>query len=105
MTNSTCVFKVYIPRRPRASPFLLLWLDQDYVVSFHFPQPTELAPPLLQLLDVEFQYPGREDFALKDINVGIDMGTRVAIVGPNGAGKSTLLNLLAGDIEPVKVQQ
>lgn len=79
--------------------------DQDYVVSFHFPQPSELAPPLLQLLDVEFQYPGREDFALKEINVGIDMGTRVAIVGPNGAGKSTLLNLLAGDIEPVKVQQ
>ena len=73
----------------------------DYTVKFDFPQPTELTPPLLQLLDVGFSYPGKEDFGLKDINVGVDMGTRVAIVGPNGAGKSTLLNLLAGDIEPV----
>ncbi|TYK24584.1 ABC transporter F family member 4 [Cucumis melo var. makuwa] len=40
-------------------------------------------------------YPNRKDFRLADVDVGIDMGTRVAIVGPNGAGKSTLLNLLA----------
>eukprot|EP00899_Mesostigma_viride_P021468 jgi/Mesvir1/29322/Mv01577-RA.1 len=73
---------------------------RDYTVEFHFPDPTALTPPLLQLLEVGFSYPGREDFALKNINVGIDMGTRVAIVGPNGAGKSTLLNLLAGDLEP-----
>eukprot|EP00898_Chlorokybus_atmophyticus_P002690 jgi/Chlat1/3421/Chrsp23S00273 len=73
---------------------------QDYMVKFSFPQPTELPPPLMQLLDVAFSYPGREDFAMKDINVGVDMGTRVAIVGPNGAGKSTLLNLLAGDLTP-----
>ncbi|GBG86757.1 hypothetical protein CBR_g42041 [Chara braunii] len=72
----------------------------DYTVAFHFPEPTELTPPLLQLIDVEFSYPGRLDFSLKKVNVGVDMGTRVAIVGPNGAGKSTLLNLLAGDLEP-----
>uniref|UniRef100_A0A6T6CA71 Probable ATP-dependent transporter ycf16 n=1 Tax=Compsopogon caeruleus TaxID=31354 RepID=A0A6T6CA71_9RHOD len=70
----------------------------DYVVRFHFPEPTELPAPLLQIIDGEFQYPGREDFALKNLNVGVDMGTRVAIVGPNGAGKSTLMNLLAGDL-------
>ncbi|KAL0416503.1 UNVERIFIED_CONTAM: ABC transporter F family member 4 [Sesamum latifolium] len=39
---------------------------------------------------------------LSNVDVGIDMGTRVAIVGPNGAGKSTLLNLLAGDIVPTE---
>ncbi|KAM3685328.1 hypothetical protein ACJW31_11G109500, partial [Castanea mollissima] len=38
------------------------------------------------------------DFKLSNVDVGIDMGTRVAIVGPNGAGKTTLLNLLAGDL-------
>lgn len=73
---------------------------RDYAVEFHFPEPTELTPPLLQLKEVEFQYPAREDFALKNIDVGVDMGTRVAIVGPNGAGKSTMLNLLAGDLLP-----
>lgn len=74
----------------------------DYTVSFAFPPPTELAPPLLQLIDAGFAYPGRDDFGLHDINLGVDMGTRVAIVGPNGAGKSTLLNLLAGDISPTE---
>ncbi|KAJ8541684.1 hypothetical protein K7X08_002500 [Anisodus acutangulus] len=73
---------------------------RDYTVEFHFPEPTELTPPLLQLIEVSFSYPSRPDFRLSNVDVGIDMGTRVAIVGPNGAGKSTLLNLLAGDLVP-----
>lgn len=69
----------------------------DYTVHFEFPEPSELpSSSLLQLLDADFKYPGREDFGLKDLNIGIDMGSRVAIVGPNGAGKTTLMNLLAG---------
>ncbi|KAF8093715.1 hypothetical protein N665_0379s0009 [Sinapis alba] len=75
---------------------------RDYSVEFHFPEPTELTPPLLQLIEVTFCYPNRPDFRLSDVDVGIDMGTRVAIVGPNGAGKSTLLNLLAGDLVPTE---
>ncbi|EXB80842.1 ABC transporter F family member 4 [Morus notabilis] len=73
---------------------------RDYSVAFHFPEPTELTPPLLQLIEVSFSYLNRPDFRLSNVDVGIDMGTRVAIVGPNGAGKSTLLNLLAGDLVP-----
>ncbi|TYJ18383.1 hypothetical protein E1A91_A09G119700v1 [Gossypium mustelinum] len=75
---------------------------RDYSVEFHFPEPTELTPPLLQIINVSFSYPNREDFRLSDVDVGIDMGTRVAIVGPNGAGKSTLLNLIAGDLVPTE---
>lgn len=75
---------------------------RDYTVEFHFPEPTELTPPLLQLIEVSFSYPNRKDFRLSNVDVGIDMGTRVAIVGPNGAGKSTLLNLLAGDLVPTE---
>jgi ATP-binding cassette subfamily F protein 1 len=75
---------------------------RDYSVEFHFPEPTELTPPLLQLIEVSFSYPNREDFRLSNVDVGIDMGTRVAIVGPNGAGKSTLLNLLAGVLNPTE---
>ncbi|KAI3683914.1 hypothetical protein L1987_84429 [Smallanthus sonchifolius] len=83
-----------IPEAPRK------W--RDYAVEFHFPEPTELMPPLLQLIEVSFGYPERDDFRLSDVDVGIDMGTRVAIVGPNGSGKSTLLNLLAGDLNPTE---
>ncbi len=31
----------------------------DYTVEFHFPEPTELPPPLIQLIDVDFKYPSR----------------------------------------------
>ena len=74
----------------------------DYEVEFHFPTPTELPPPLMSLTDCHFKYPKLEGFALENLNLGIDMGTRVGIIGPNGAGKSTLMNLLAGDLEPTK---
>ncbi|CAO2170517.1 unnamed protein product [Urochloa humidicola] len=74
----------------------------DYCVRFHFPDPTELARPLLQLVEAGFSYP--DDFKMSGVDVDIDMGTRVAIVGPNGAGKSTLLKLLAGVLTPTEGQ-
>ncbi|KAJ3694700.1 hypothetical protein LUZ60_000077 [Juncus effusus] len=73
---------------------------RDYSVTFHFPEPTELTPPLLQLIDVEFSYP--TSFRISNVDVAIDMGTLVAIVGPNGAGKSTLLDLLDGVLVPTQ---
>ena len=56
-------------------------------------------------MDADFKYPGRDDFGLRNLNIGIDMGSRIAIVGPNGAGKTTLVNLLAGDLEPTHGEQ
>jgi ABC-2 type transport system ATP-binding protein len=43
----------------------------------------------------------RDDFwALRDIDLQIDMGTTVGLVGHNGSGKSTLLKVIGGIIEP-----
>ncbi|KAK1416177.1 hypothetical protein QVD17_31966 [Tagetes erecta] len=89
-------------QQEKSKPAVALKKPRDYTVEFHFPEPTKLTPSLLQLIEVSFSYPEREDFKLSDVDVGIDMGTRVTIVGPNGAGKSTLLNLLAGDINPTE---
>ncbi|KAH9681853.1 hypothetical protein KPL71_027115 [Citrus sinensis] len=51
---------------------------------------------MLQLIEViSFSYPNLQDIRLSNVDMGIDMGTCVAIVGPNDTGKSPLPNLLA----------
>ena len=41
-----------------------------------------------------------QPFIYKNLDFGIDLDTRVALVGPNGAGKSTLLKLISGEVRP-----
>ena len=58
-----------------------------------------LPSPFLKFNDVSFHYPGRP-LLYHDLNFGLDLKSRVALVGPNGAGKSTLMKLMTGDLEP-----
>jgi len=44
--------------------------------------------------EVSYYYPGRQDYALKNITFEIKAGEMIAIVGPSGSGKSTLIDLL-----------
>ena len=39
---------------------------------------------------------------LKDLNIDLKEGEKIAIVGPSGCGKSTILNLISGLIKPSK---
>lgn len=50
--------------------------------------------------NVGFQYPGRETWALRNINLFIPAGKSLALVGHNGAGKSTFIKLICGLYEP-----
>ncbi|XP_057520440.1 ABC transporter F family member 3 [Amaranthus tricolor] len=72
--------------------------DPDY--KFEFPTPDDRpGPPIISFSDASFGYPGGPTL-FKNLNFGIDLDSRVAMVGPNGIGKSTILNLIAGELQP-----
>lgn len=50
--------------------------------------------PLIQLKNVSFSYPDRNDQALQQINLTVEAGKKVAVLGKTGSGKSSLLQLL-----------
>ena len=60
-----------------------------------------INPPILGLYDCHFGYPGQKPL-FKNVDFGVDMGSRISIVGPNGVGKSTFLKLLIGECGPTQ---
>src|SRR5690349_774503 len=54
--------------------------------------------------DVGFRYPGSERWAIRDVNLTLRPGERVALVGENGAGKTTITKLLARLYDPTEGQ-
>jgi ATP-binding cassette subfamily F protein 2 len=76
---------------------------KDHVLSFYFPSCGKLSPPVLQFCNVGFAYSGKvSDLLYKNLEFGVDLDSRIALVGPNGAGKSTLLKLMAGELIPTQ---
>jgi subfamily B ATP-binding cassette protein MsbA len=55
----------------------------------------------ISLENVSFSYDG-VDTVLKNVNLSIGFGERVAIVGPNGGGKSTLVNVICRFYDPTQ---
>ncbi|XP_037285917.1 ATP-binding cassette sub-family F member 2 [Rhipicephalus microplus] len=72
----------------------------DKTVQFYFPSCGPIPPPVIMVQNVSFRYSDNGPWIYKDLEFGIDLDTRVALVGPNGAGKSTLLKLLCGELVP-----
>src|SRR3989338_3406349 len=71
---------------------------KEPVFTFRFESSGRLPPPVIAFSGVAFSYSGeKKDFLYKDLDFGIDMDSRIALVGPNGVGKSTLLKLITGD--------
>lgn len=52
------------------------------------------TPGQVELRKLSYRYPGSEKLILKNLNLMIESGERIAIVGQIGSGKTTLINLI-----------
>jgi len=81
---------------------LLETMSSDPTLQFDFYEPEALPQPILQAESAYFRYDKceigvGEAFGLKDIDLNVDLQSRVCIVGENGSGKSTLIKVLCGE--------
>ncbi|GAB3450179.1 ABC-F family ATP-binding cassette domain-containing protein [Insolitispirillum peregrinum] len=70
---------------------------EERPISFEFPDPEPLPPPLMVAENVTIGY--GETPILKKVSFRLDMDDRIALLGANGNGKSTLAKLLTGRLE------
>ena len=75
-------------------------LIEDPSLSFDFPSPDELRPPLITLDLAAVGY--GETPILQRLNLRIDPDDRIALLGRNGNGKTTLARLLAAQLAPME---
>lgn len=74
--------------------------EAEYTVSFKFGDVEKLSAPIIQMSNVSFTYPTGKVPILKNVDLDVQMDSRIGIVGPNGAGKTTALKLLIGALQP-----
>jgi ATP-binding cassette subfamily F protein 3 len=74
---------------------------EDPSLSFGFPSPAELRPPLITLDRAAVGYAEGKPI-LRRLNLRIDPDDRIALLGRNGNGKTTLARLLAGQLAPME---
>ncbi|KAK4636177.1 hypothetical protein CLAFUW4_02110 [Fulvia fulva] len=73
--------------------------ESEYTVHFKFPEVEKLSPPIIQMSNVTFGY-SKDKILLKNVDLDVQLDSRIGIVGPNGAGKTTALKLLIGALQP-----
>ncbi|KAK8919652.1 ABC transporter ATP-binding protein [Metarhizium anisopliae BRIP 53293] len=75
--------------------------ESEYSVKFTFPDVEKLSPPIIQMSEVDFGYT-KDKPLLRNVDLDVQLDSRIGIVGPNGAGKTTVLKLLIGKLEVSK---
>lgn len=74
--------------------------EKPYTISIQFSQPNYIRSNIVTLSNVSFGY-SPDKLILSDIDVGLDMETKIVLVGSNGSGKSTLIKMMTEEIKPI----
>lgn len=98
--NGFATLRVGLPLLSDVVP-LLDWNDIDsYSVNAQENQVPISSFKSLDLRGVCFKYRDAKSYAVKDINLTVNVGERLAILGPSGCGKSTILDVMCGLLLP-----
>jgi len=57
---------------------------------------------VLEFCNVSFKYPSSEAYALRNLDLKLKVGERLAVVGMNGSGKTTMIKLLCRLYDPTE---
>ncbi|MEA2706194.1 MAG: ATP-binding cassette, subfamily bacterial [Gemmatimonadaceae bacterium] len=83
-----------------------LFVFLDMRPTIESPPNARLVPKKIQsgfvFEDVGFRYPGSERWAVRNVDMVLQPGERVALVGENGAGKTTITKLMARLYDPTE---
>lgn len=97
MKQSMRVFSESYPKASESSLFInrirKFLAYEPKIVSYENLEPAKGAKEI-ELKDVSFSYRAGNDMLIKNINLHIKPGEKIALVGYNGAGKTTLVKLL-----------
>ena len=72
--------------------------EQQGTARLNVYEGTKTGKIVAELTDVCFSVPGRD--LVKNFNLLLNRGDKLALIGPNGAGKTTLLRLILGELAP-----
>ncbi|MFF4264904.1 thiol reductant ABC exporter subunit CydD [Streptomyces virginiae] len=66
------------------------------------PAAAPTSPFPLRLTGLTARHPGQERAALRDLDLTLEAGRRIAVVGPSGSGKTTLAQVLLRFLDPAE---
>lgn len=87
-----------------ASDVVFDFLDDEKEKDFLAPIVNRQQTEQIKLSNVSFKYQNSDKQVIKQMNLSIHQGEKIALVGPSGAGKSTLVQLLAHHFVPTQGQ-
>ena len=73
--------------------------ETESATHFRFYDPEKIPSPMLQMTGVSFGYSDKKRI-LENVDIDVQLDSRIGIIGQNGTGKTTLLKLLIGDLDP-----
>ena len=90
--NSPSLDTLYDELKNSAEDIKILNIQNHSYNNFNFDK--------IEMKNVSFCYPEKDEQVLKDINLEISKGDKVGFLGETGSGKTTLINLIAGLVSP-----